>query len=133
VDRVSVIEGNRETPALAAALSQVNQGCPDIATLQTLTPESRFIALAQDATMRNLRTRLTQQPDRLSHISQLLHQGESPELRYATLKLLDLCSQAKNDKGEPFLPLRGHLFQRTLNGLWACANAGCEGRKIVAG
>ncbi len=129
VDRVSVIEGNRETPELAAALSQLNQACPDLATLQTLTPESRFSALAQDAAMRSLRTRLTLKPDRLSHISQLLHRQESPALRHATLKLLDLCSQAKNDKGEPFLPLRGHLFQRTLSGLWACANAGCEGRK----
>ena len=79
--------------------------------------------------MRDLRTRLTQQPDWLSHISSMLHQGDSAELRHATLELIDLCSQAKNDKDEPFLPLRGHLFQRTLNGLWACANSGCEGRK----
>jgi len=129
VDRVSVIEGKRETPELADSLRQVNQVCPDIATLQTSSPELRFIALAQDAKMRHLRTRLTQKPACLSHISSMLHQGDSAELRHATLKLLDLCSQAKNDKGEPFLPLRGHLFQRTLNGLWACANSDCKGRK----
>ena len=129
VDRVIVIEGNRETPLLADSLKKVNQACPDIDTLQTLSPELRFIALAQDAKMRNLRTQLTQKPDSLSHINDSLHREKSSQKRNETLKLLDLCSQAKNDKGEPFLPLRGHLFQRTLNGLWACANVNCEGRK----
>ena len=129
VDRVSVIEGNRETPALADSLLQVNNACPDIEALLALSPELRFIALAQDAKMRHLRSQLTQKADRLSHISEMLHQRKSPEIRNVTLKLLDLCSQAKNEKGEPFLPLRGHLFQRTLNGLWACASANCEGRK----
>ncbi len=129
VDRVTVIEGKRETPQLLDSLRLANQACPDIATLRTLSPELRFIALAQDQILRNLRTRLTQKPDQLSHISSMLHDSGSAELRHETLELLDLCSQAKNDKGEPFLPLRGHFFQRTLNGLWACANSGCEGRK----
>jgi DEAD/DEAH box helicase domain-containing protein len=129
VDRVSVIEGKREIPELAESLSQTNQACPDIKTLHGLSPEQRFIAFGQDAKMRNFRMRLTQQPDRLSNISKMLHRSGNSKARHATLELLDLCSQARNDNGEPFLPLRGHLFQRTLNGLWACANSGCEGRK----
>ncbi len=129
VDRVSVIEGKRETPVLAESLTQLNQACPNIATLQTLSPELRFIALAQDAKMRNLRIQLTQKPDSLTHITNSLYRKKSSQKRNETLKLLDLCSQAKNEKGEPFLPLRGHLFQRTLNGLWACANVQCDGRK----
>jgi ATP-dependent helicase YprA (DUF1998 family) len=28
-----------------------------------------------------------------------------------------------------FLPVRNHLFQRTLSGVWACINAGCDGRE----
>ena len=37
-----------------------------------------------------------------------------------------------NDQDEPFLPLRGHLFQRTVSGLWACANSACSGRTGTA-
>lgn len=129
VDRVSVIEGKREVPELVESLRQVNQACPDNNTLHNLSPEQRFIALAQDAKMRSLRTRLTQQPERLTDLCSKLHRSGGNKARHATLESLDLCSQAKNDQGEPFLPLRGHLFQRTLNGLWACANSGCEGRK----
>jgi DEAD/DEAH box helicase domain-containing protein len=128
-DRVSVIEGKREVPELVDSLRQANQACPDNNTLHGLSPGQRFIALAQDAKMRSLRMRLTQQPERLTHLCSQLHRSGGSKVRHATLELLDLCSQAKNDKGEPFLPLRGHLFQRTLNGLWACANSGCEGRK----
>ena len=49
--------------------------------------------------------------------------------RQDTLRLLDLCTQAVNDKDEPLLPLRGHFFHRALNGLWACANGACAGRR----
>ena len=128
VDRVSVIEGKRQVPELAEALRQANQSCPDLHTLRGFTPLDRFNALAKNARIRSLRSRLTQQPERLANLSNLLHQSSSQE-RHETLELLDVCSQAKNEKGEPFLPLRGHFFQRTLNGLWACANAGCYGRK----
>ncbi len=129
IDRVSVIEGKREVPELANSSLNVNQERPDNTTLHGLTPDQRFNVLAQDPKIRNLRTRLTQQPDTLSNISNLLFQRKSFEFCHQTIELLDLCTQAKNDIGEPFLPLRGHLFQRTLNGLWACANFGCEGRK----
>ena len=43
--------------------------------------------------------------------------------------MLDLCTQAKSQKGVDFLPLRAHIFQRAVNGVWACANGECPGCK----
>ena len=129
IDRISLIEGKREIPELAAILRQANQTCPNTQTLRSFSPEQRFIAFAKDAKMRDIRLKLTQSPDKLSQISKLLFRKDDSQSRLETIELLDLCSQAKNENGEPFLPLRGHLFHRTLNGLWACANSECEGRK----
>lgn len=41
---------------------------------------------------------------------------------------LDFLTQdGLHDKDKtPFLPIRGHYFQRTLNGLWACVNPKCN-------
>jgi len=41
---------------------------------------------------------------------------------------LDICTTAEWDK-QSFLPLRGHMFHRTQNGLWACCNPDCSGKK----
>jgi Lhr-like helicase len=127
-DRVQVIEGQRETPTLPDSLCRLDERCADPAALRALEPLQRFEALASDGRMRVLRARLVRQPSRLSELANSLYGREDAEARRATLGWLDICTSATNDKDEPFLPLRAHLFQRTINGLWACANAGCPGR-----
>ena len=127
-DRVRVIEGQRETPRLPEALAGINQPCPDLESLRALTPEQRFAVLAGDERMRAMRDQLVQQASRLSQLAQMLQGRADGPARRATLQWLDLCTQAVNDQGEPFLPLRGHLFQRTVSGLWVCANRACSGR-----
>lgn len=45
------------------------------------------------------------------------------------LRWLDICSFTKPKQDNPaFLPLRMHLFQRTLMGLHACVNPDCTGK-----
>jgi len=132
VDRVRVIEGQRETPLLPEALTRINQPCLNLENLRALTPEQRFVALAGDGRMRAVREQLVKQASLLSQLAQILHGQTDASARRSTLQWLDLCTQAKHEQGEPFLPLRGHLFQRTVNGLWACANSGCSGRTGTA-
>ncbi|NEV60366.1 DEAD/DEAH box helicase [Thiorhodococcus minor] len=126
-DRVRVIEGQRETPPLPESLLTLNEPCADPAALHALEPSQRFQALASDGRMRRLRTRLVTQPARLSELASILSGREDAQARRETLGWLDLCTSATTEKGVPFLPLRAHLFQRTINGLWACANASCPG------
>lgn len=46
------------------------------------------------------------------------------------LRWLDVCSYSRpKDDGVAFLPLRGHLFQRTLSGLYSCVNPKCHGKQ----
>ena len=97
--------------------------------MRVLSPEERFVALAKNQKTRSLRINLTQKPDRLTNLCNTFYGDDSSTNRHRMLELLDLCSQAKNEKSEPFLPLRGHLFHRTLNGIWACANSSCSGIK----
>lgn len=48
---------------------------------------------------------------------------------YNMLGWLDLLADTKPSENEPaFLPLRGHLFGRSLMGLYACANPNCQGK-----
>ncbi len=78
--------------------------------------------------MRAMRAQLVTQPSLLSQLAEILKGRADAPARRETLQWLDLCTQAANDQGESFLPLRGHLFQGTVSGLWACANSACSGR-----
>lgn len=127
-DRVSVIEGRREVPALPERLCRTHIAAPSNETLRTLSPVERFEVLARDQRFRELRAQLILQPSRLSDLSRMLFARDDAEARQAALETLDLCTQAVSDRDEAFLPLRGHFFHRTLNGLWACANSACVGR-----
>jgi DEAD/DEAH box helicase domain-containing protein len=127
VERVRVITGAREIPALPPKLVAQNQSCPPSETLWQQAPADRFTALASNSRLRKLRATLIEQPHRLSTLA-----AQFDGQRRATLDWLDLCSQATSASGEPFLPLRAHLFQRTVSGLWACANAACSGRANTA-
>lgn len=128
VDRVRVVEGQREVPALPKAPSQIKQPGLKLDRLRTLSSAERFAALAGDGRMRALRAQLVRQATRLSELTRDVLGRDDAPARRETLEWLDLCTQAVNDKGEPFLPLRGHLFERTVSGLWVCANAACSGR-----
>lgn len=63
----------------------------------------------------------------LRQITRHLHQIGYNVTNRDTLKWLDACSipQIKQN-GVHFLPLRGHMFHRILNGLWVCSNPNCS-------
>lgn len=128
-DRVRVIEGRRQIPELPESLRQMNTPHPDIETLRSFTPTQRFSALGGDMRIRELRKRIVEQPRPLGDLARSLFDRADAVSRRETLELLDLCTQAVNADKTPLLPLRGHLFQRTVSGLWACANGECSGRK----
>lgn len=126
VERISVIEGQRQVPELPKT---TNKPRPALETLRSMTPTERFCALAGDRRIRDLRKHIIEQPRTLGELADKLYGKDDARKRRDTLDVLDLCTQAVNDDREPLLPLRGHVFQRALNGLWACANPHCDGRK----
>jgi DEAD/DEAH box helicase domain-containing protein len=125
-DRVTVIFGEREVPPLppvttAAPLASLHE-------LETLPQGDRYAACCNDPRLRQLRAALARAPMRLDAIARQLAEGEGASELQTALSWLDGVSQVADKEGTPFLPLRGHLFQRSLNGLWACANRDCTGR-----
>ncbi len=136
VEQVSVVSGNRAVPVLpdvdADKLKQVTTK-----ELRVLSPEKRFDRLCADSLMRDLRETLAVKARPLSAIAGTFSGESSSDALAETLELLDLASKAVDeDGGGSFLPLRGHFFQRTVAGLWACANSNCSGRedmKLAAG
>jgi DEAD/DEAH box helicase domain-containing protein len=129
LERVSVIEGHRQVPELLETLRRTHAPHPAIDALRSLTPAQRFTALGGDLRIRDLRKYIVERPRPLGELARKLYDRDDAQSRRNTLDVLDLCTQAVNEHREPLLPLRGHVFQRTLNGLWACANPQCQGRK----
>ncbi|CDH43330.1 DEAD/DEAH box helicase [Candidatus Contendibacter odensensis] len=132
VDRVRVIEGQRQTPALPETLQKLNQPFPNLATLRAASPVERFTALASNQPLRAVREQLVKEASRLSQLACILLDNDEAPARREALQWLDLCTTAINAQDEPFLPLRGHFFQRTVSGLWVCANSACSGRANTA-
>lgn len=125
-DQVSVVRGKRHVPSLPRAKNR--HSSVDISTLGGLSPQELFRMLASDQRVRQWRSALLKEAQTLSQLAGMISRNKSEQTR-TTLHLLDWCTQARNEKDEPLLPLRCHLFQRVLNGLWACANCDCADRQ----
>ncbi|WP_419650515.1 helicase-related protein, partial [Thiolapillus sp.] len=126
--RVTVVTGEREIPELRSEFSGQHLPLPQPSTLQQMTPDERYGALASCPQIRQMRKRLAASAARLTDLMSILKWKESPQDRLNLLALLDLCASARHGENGPLLPLRGHFFQRGQPGLWACSNAQCEGR-----
>ncbi|MBM3204008.1 DEAD/DEAH box helicase, partial [Candidatus Woesearchaeota archaeon] len=126
--QVTVVEGRRQIPELPAELCRYNQPHPGFDALRQMSAAERFETLGRDDGIRQLRNAIIEKPRTLTGLTARLYPESSsvPDHRRHTLELLDLCTQAQDQ--QPFLPLRGHFFQRTVNGLWACINSGCNGK-----
>lgn len=134
-EQVTVVGGKRDIPKLAdsksnedsyADLQQVDAGVSISA--------QRYKKLSGNRIGKKIREHLTLSPTptTLSDLSAELFGEESRHDAAAhqeTLAWLDLCSDTVNaegsESGEPFLPLRSHLFHQVQSGLWCCADSDC--------
>ena len=125
--RITVVTGRRSIPELPQmpAKKKLQQ---EIEGLLTSSPEKQFALLSQIEAMRILRHDLSEHPLTLSSISERLLNNTENQSFNTALRIIDAASSATNSDGEKFLPVRGHFFQRTLSGMWACVNSNCPGR-----
>ncbi len=131
-NRVSVVWGKRHVPSLPAVSHGRNRRSPvDVSALGDLSPQELFKTLARDSRVRHWRSALLKKAHSLSQLAEMGGGNDDKTVCHTntTLRLLDWCTQAVDQKGEPLLPLRCHFFQRALKGLWACANTDCPGRR----
>lgn len=128
IERVSVIFGEKDLPLLQHKNPSMPVDSIELEKIKEYSPEKIFDFLSSWSKAKTIRTKLIQQQQTLSEIAFLLNGNKNETSLQKALKFLDLCSLARNSKEEPFLPLRGHFFQRALSGIWACVNKECYGR-----
>jgi len=133
---IEVIGGQREVPTLSESVGS-QQTLADIQAIDadTLYSFKRYTALAKHPVSRRLRDKLNPAngPQSLTDLANHVPDVPKDEI----LQWLDLCSYTSkpgSDANKPernaehFLPLRSHLFQQVINGLWCCADPGCRAK-----
>jgi len=126
VDKVTVVSGAREVPVLPATLEQRRETLPSFEALLNMDQQARFNAFASNPQARELRAALIAKPHQLAPLANSMALSS-----LETLQCLDLATQTKDANGNAFLSLRGHLFERTVSGLYACVNPACAGRSAA--
>ena len=135
VEQVSVVHGQREVPLLQTGMRNDSSAF----SLEELEQENDsgvlFEKLQAHEIARSIRDAVTESetgPVRLSDLGPVA--GETDPKRIA--RWIDVCTRAIDlDQGVPygqdkrFLPLRFHLVQRTVDGIWVCLNRDCAGKK----
>lgn len=125
-NQVTVVAGRRSRPSYPQEGAQaITASVRSFDHLEGLQPQALFDELSSNQIALRLRNALIEQPRRLAWLSQHALGQDDAGSRRDTLGFLDLCSRARSGENEPFLPLRGHLFHRTIAGLWACADSQC--------
>lgn len=130
-DQVQIIRGYREKPEISRLQGQE----PRLEELEALCasgealPEDLVPRLRQSSIAMGMRDALLGAPRSLADLRDMLRLASVEE----AARWVDVASSAKlegEDEMDPrFLPVRAHLFQRTLDGVWACLNSGCSGRQ----
>lgn len=135
--RVEVVTDRRAIPTLPSM--EVTGDVPDLDALAALGPAQRFDTLCAHRAPMLLRETLVNEGARTVRDLTGVLDGAGMTLGSGEIvKLLDLCKSAvpaaapDGASREAFLPLRGHIFARGIEGLWACLNPSCPGR-VAAG
>lgn len=127
--QVVVVGGRRQVPGLPTSVSQLDNSLPSASVLAGLSFSERATALASSTAFRAVRTQLGKDVADVEDLGKMLGIADPEDV----LRLLDLATeQGVEIDGAALLPLRGHYYQRTQPGLWACINPGCTGRRGTA-
>ncbi len=130
--RIAVFHGEREIPELSDEPQENHNLLNELQQLADVDETLLFAKLAANSTTRRLRANLATKPRKLKDVTAMLQQEWGSVRDEQTLTLLEHCTRASNNKADAFLPLRLHLFERTLAGIWACFNPACSGRAGTA-
>ena len=123
--QVHIVTGERELPSLPSFTLTNNDSPEKIEQIEKdqLISSQRFNTLCQSNIAVSIRQKFLESKKlalKLSEISRHINLSYSE-----TLKWLDLLSTTKANTEECFLPLRIHIYQKPLSGMWACVDPNC--------
>jgi DEAD/DEAH box helicase domain-containing protein len=120
-ENVEVVTAAQEIPPLPPEGEPVQASIDELTGLE---PRPRYDAMCREPRARRLRSQVVSGAKTIQELGRSLGGLADEEV----LALLDLGREARAPDGEPFLPLRAHLFLRTQPGVWVCSNPQCAGR-----
>jgi len=128
-EQIEIIGGERVIPTLPDC-TNTSDSIDDLESIDSgqHDSENRYNKLSHASLSRTLRSTFTKNrsPQCLSSLSKAVF-NDSSRLSEAA-RLVDVCSSTSL-AGEPFLPLRGHLFHQVVSGLWCCADISCQNKE----
>lgn len=125
-DNISVVDGTRNNPA---AIATANLQATPLAQLEQLQGGNLYNALCGDKIANIIRNYVVQDARKSDDIANEVEQQTNVALSTQEVaEWMDLLTSVRSQAGEPFLSLRGHLFHKTMHGLWACSNSNCNGK-----
>ncbi|WP_353249257.1 DEAD/DEAH box helicase [Salinisphaera sp. T31B1] len=138
VANIDVWDGQRVTPELPPCRSRT-MSLDELESIPADSPKDReasklrYDALVHSPEARRLRGLVVdaEKPLTLTEIITGMHgDSDCKPSAQETLRWLDVCSGTRPASDKPaFLKLRGHFFQRTTHGLWACFDANCSAKR----
>lgn len=132
VANIEIIDGKRQVPVLPEIRKPFHGTPSDILAMEGQMVRQE--ALLSSPIARTLREGLTAEskPKTLQQLTRLVantSDGSKTIEQEQILEWLDICSNPSvTESKNSFLPLRGHLFHRVLNGLWACVDESCSAK-----
>lgn len=135
--QVVVIGGSRSVPLLQAAAATEGGSLEELLAIDAgiELSSARYAALASHKISRLIRDYVVGRgtpatlDEIVSQVSDALAGTSASERKFEVLGWIDaMTGTADGADGEYFLKLRGHFFQRALNGLWCCADPGCSAK-----
>ncbi|MGD9584679.1 MAG: DEAD/DEAH box helicase [Lysobacterales bacterium] len=135
--QVVVIGGRRSVPALPAIGATGRESLQRILEIDPgqVASSTRYQALAAHQLARAIRDFIVgrdtpaQLDEIVGHVAAGLTESTEKQRKFEVLAWIDVMTATANAlDGEYFLKVRGHLFQRVLNGLWACVDPQCQAK-----
>lgn len=136
-DQVVVITGKRKWEEIKETVDPGISAYENLVSIDTGSEVSpkRFSAICNDKQTLLLRRSFMESKKPLPLSSLILKMDRylrgttDSEKKYELLRWIDLaCETRKSKSSQSFLPLRLHIFQRMLHGLWSCIDPMCSSK-----
>ena len=132
--QVVIVGGSRSVPPLQAATDTESGPLEEVLAIDAGNEVSsaRYAALTRHTISRRIRDFIVGRgtpaslDEIVSDVSDKLTEATARERKFEVLSWIDVMTETADAvDGDYFLKVRGHFFQRALNGLWSCADQGC--------
>jgi DEAD/DEAH box helicase domain-containing protein len=137
IDQVHLVAGERSIPELDVDIPTEDSSYDELASIEPdqLSSPERYEKLERSICARRIRGLFVESTKPVARLSDLYAKlpgnGQKKDKEQEALRWLDLLSGTRSgpkpdaEDGNVFLPLRAHLFHRTMPGLWACCDTDC--------